>query len=311
MTKRRFPLATVLLAHGCHSSPPGDEPPRPPQPAAADAAPEPQPDPEQVATVDWFWSSTPDLYPLADIVVRHGSDRFVLGQRPIPVPSASGFPKGGKPQLSRLGPGGEVVWSVSPTMNDDSLAGAAMVVDDKRVYVADYQRIATGCRLSAFSVADGKRLWSVALEGLGPIGHSKYSNHVDMTLAKGEPTVFGSESAGRYIETRASETGAQGLHRKLPAAERPTNLAEPLYRELDLVLSRRRSTTIEVADFLTRHGLGGEFPEDAARREAAKKAASALEGTPLAGGPDTLAIELDGKGAKLAWRATRRPPPKP
>jgi len=96
------------------------------------------------------------------------------------------------------------------------LTGAAMVVTVKRVFVARYHRMATGCRLYAFSARSGKKLWSVSLRAVGPVAHSRWRNRVQLRVVGGHPTVFGHEGPGTsYIEQRHAATGKLLSHRKI------------------------------------------------------------------------------------------------
>lgn len=94
------------------------------------------------------------------------------------------------------------------------LAGAAMLVTADQIFVARHSRIAAGCRLHAFSTKDGALQWSVALEGIGPISHSKWRNDVQLSLHEGNPVVFGREGQ-RYIEVRDAKTGSLLSNQKL------------------------------------------------------------------------------------------------
>lgn len=57
--------------------------------------------------------------------------------------------------------------------------------------------------------------WKTQLEGVGPIGHSEYLNAVQLRMIDGRPTVFGWESAAKYIESLDPTTGAAVYHVKL------------------------------------------------------------------------------------------------
>ena len=106
--------------------------------------------------------------------------------------------------------------------------------------------------LAAFDGASGKPLWTIHLDGIGPIAHSAYHNRVQMRIVDGHPTVFGSE-ARRYIEQRDAATGALVSQQLFPAEYQPDPISEWLFREIDLVLRRRPAYTVRVNDFLSRH----------------------------------------------------------
>jgi hypothetical protein len=137
------------------------------------------------APVPWQWDSVaPDLFPRLDLTA--GTHTLSLKKK----------------KLILRGPS----WSVAVDAGSE-LTGAALAADGGRVFVAFYDRISAGCQLAGFDGATGKQLWSVRLDGIGPILHSKYSNRVQMRMIGGNPTVFGSE-AKRYIEQRDAATGA-------------------------------------------------------------------------------------------------------
>ncbi len=96
-------------------------------------------------------------------------------------------------------------------------AHLAFRVLDGVLYFPEYERAASGCTLVAYDLKTGQRLWRTALRGLGPIGHSRYRNEVDLTAADGVVTVYGRESAGRYVERVDAKTGRTLEHRIYPA----------------------------------------------------------------------------------------------
>ncbi len=68
------------------------------------------------------------------------------------------------------------------------------------VFVAHYEAIASGAQVSRLDRASGKVVWTRPLQGLGPLGHSKYSNAVQIEFTGGELWVFGREASGAYVE---------------------------------------------------------------------------------------------------------------
>jgi hypothetical protein len=84
------------------------------------------------------------------------------------------------------------------------------------LFVADYHAMASGCRVLAIDLRTGELLWKANLRGLGPIGHSKYRNRVNIETDGRVVTVRGLESAGRYIEFLSCETGETVGHKKYP-----------------------------------------------------------------------------------------------
>lgn len=261
-----------------------------------------------MAPQPWVWDPAPDLYPLVDRAVTHGEDHYVLGHRPVPVPVPGACRKAPTPRLARVRGDGTELWAVTPPIGADDLAGAAVAVDGERVFIAHYHRAASGCRLDAFAADDGRALWSVRLRGAGAVGHSAYTNRVQLALVDGDPVVFGHESAGRYVERRDAATGALRSHRALPAEPLPLPVAEPLFYELTVVLARRRRYRVAVNDFLERHVLTDVYPEGPSRRQAMRDAVTYLDGMPLHGGRYVLAVELVDDARGLRLRARRHSP---
>ena len=102
------------------------------------------------------------------------------------------------------------------TEKDAFVADAALAIDGTTLYSARHSDIATGCTLHAIDALTGRERWSVSLVGLGPIGHSKYFNVVQLRVINARPVVFGWEAAGRYVETRDPVTGGMVAHRIVP-----------------------------------------------------------------------------------------------
>lgn len=96
---------------------------------------------------------------------------------------------------------------------------AALVIDGEHLYVVNHSMIATGATAMKFDLRSGKQLWKVDLEGVGPVGHSKYRNEVQVRIERGLGgeylTVFGRESSGRYIERLSLKDGKQLSNHKL------------------------------------------------------------------------------------------------
>ena len=180
------------------------------------------------AAVAWQWDSAPDLFPRLDLTAGD----HVLALK--------------KKKLVLRGPS----WSVAVAAGHED-SGATLAAEGGRVFVAFYNRSSAGCELAGFDGASGKQLWSVRLDGIGPIGHSKYSNRVQMRMI-GATTVFGSE-AKRYIEQRDAATGALVSHQLFAGEYQPDPISEWLFREVDLRLRKRPTYTVKVNDFLARH----------------------------------------------------------
>jgi hypothetical protein len=89
-------------------------------------------------------------------------------------------------------------------------------VRDDVLYYADFGPISSGCAVVAYDLKAKKQLWKARLKGLGPIGHSRYSNAVNLDLEKQAVCVRGKESAGRYIEFVDLRTGKTVGHKVYP-----------------------------------------------------------------------------------------------
>jgi hypothetical protein len=193
--------------------------------APSSAAPAP-------AEIPWQWDRAPDLFPRIDLKVGAHVVAVEKGKMKVRGPS----------------------WSakIEVVGRADETDGAALAVDGGRVFVAWYLRAASSCQLAAFDGASGKRLWAVGLEGVGPIGHSAYSNRVQLRIIDGHPTVFGNEWRKRYIEQRDAATGALVSHRLLPPEAPPVQISEWLFYEIDRWLRKQPEYTLKGNDFLRR-----------------------------------------------------------
>jgi hypothetical protein len=291
MTMRLLLLALVVL--GCGSPPaagPGDER-APPRAVRADRALPDAGTGSASVSIPWRWDGAADLYPAVDLTVEHAGARFVVS-----------LSKGARDRpraVTLRGPG----WTVEVARSTGS-GGAALVVDDARVYVATYDRISAGCKLAAYATSNGTLAWAVDLDGIGPIGHSKYSNRVELRLVHGHPVVWGREGK-RYIEERAAATGALVSHQLLAPEPLVRPIGESLYGELDLVLANRTVSTIAINDFLAR-GVLMQGADHAARGAAVAEAVRQLQGVAIAGGAYRLDLQLVDTGGDFELRAKRR-----
>jgi len=75
------------------------------------------------------------------------------------------------------------------------------------LFVSNHGPIRTGCEVYALDLKTGKELWRSHLEGIGPIMHSKYRNHVAIENDGHAIIVRGKESSGSYIEYLDKDTG--------------------------------------------------------------------------------------------------------
>jgi hypothetical protein len=111
----------------------------------------------------------------------------------------------------------QVVWQHN--LPPEFLAEADIAVDKDTVFVAHYCVMSSGATIHALDLATGKARWSTPVKGLGPIDHSKYSNHVVLKLIRGYLVAFGNEAQGRYIEIFDPQSGKMLSNHRLPAAK--------------------------------------------------------------------------------------------
>jgi hypothetical protein len=113
-------------------------------------------------------------------------------------------------ELRRMKPSG--AWAWRRTLPVDGASAGVIAAESSTVYVAFVPAHASGARLVAVAAATGAPRWSVGLLGIGPTGHSKYSNRVQLRVVGDLVMVFGEESAGRYVEARAVSDGRLALN---------------------------------------------------------------------------------------------------
>jgi hypothetical protein len=85
------------------------------------------------------------------------------------------------------------------------------------LFIAEYSPIATGCEVVALDLKTGKQLWKSRLQGIGPTGHSKYLNRVNIETDGKRIIVNGNEVHGRYVEHLDINTGKTLANKKLAA----------------------------------------------------------------------------------------------
>jgi hypothetical protein len=94
---------------------------------------------------------------------------------------------------------------------------AFVILADRVLVYSVHHPISTGCTLVAFDLKRRRQLWKTHLKGIGPVGHSKYRNRINLEAGPGQAvTVFGWESFGRYLEVVDLKTGKTLTHQKLP-----------------------------------------------------------------------------------------------
>jgi hypothetical protein len=85
------------------------------------------------------------------------------------------------------------------------------------LYIAEYSPIGTGCEVVALDLMTGTQLWKSRLEGIGPTGHSQYSNLVNIETDGWRVIVTGNETHGRYVEHLDLASGKTLTNKKLDA----------------------------------------------------------------------------------------------
>jgi hypothetical protein len=86
-----------------------------------------------------------------------------------------------------------------------------------KLYIAEYCPIATGCEVVAVDLKSGKQLWRTQLQGIGPTGHSKYLNLVNIETDGKIIIVAGNEAHGRYVEHLDMQTGKTLANKRFDA----------------------------------------------------------------------------------------------
>jgi outer membrane protein assembly factor BamB len=75
------------------------------------------------------------------------------------------------------------------------------------LFIAEFSPASSGCAVVALDLKTGKRIWRTDLEGIGPTGHSEYSNQVNIETDGDLVIVYGNEAHGKYVEQLNINTG--------------------------------------------------------------------------------------------------------
>ena len=148
-------------------------------------------------SIEWRWdeaaaSGSHEVHEAA------GGRRFVFGPTGAPDGHGAGAAKSGELAIAAWRGDARPAW-VFPIPAGTADA-AALAKRAGRLYAALYRTSVSGCRVLALDADTGRRIWEVALQGVGPIHHSKYRNRVQLTFIQDRLVAFGDESAGRYVE---------------------------------------------------------------------------------------------------------------
>lgn len=152
-----------------------------------------------------FQGEAPRRKPTIDVTTTNGACRLMLDGDEHETHLACASP--------------EARWSVDRA--GAFVPGGAMVaIDDARggaLYVVVFSSISSGASLEAYDLATGRPRFVRALQGLGPVDHSKYFNDADVRIGEGRSVIVsGWEAAGKYVEVLDGDTGALLGHRLAP-----------------------------------------------------------------------------------------------
>ncbi len=82
------------------------------------------------------------------------------------------------------------------------------------LFIAEFDAIGSGCEVVAIDLSMGKQCWKSRLRGIGPRGHSKYQNVVNIETDGAKVTVYGNESHGKYVEQLDAKSGKMLVNAK-------------------------------------------------------------------------------------------------
>jgi hypothetical protein len=108
-------------------------------------------------------------------------------------------------------------WGID--LAEQFVPGGALAISGTTVLVARYCAISTGTTIDAYDLTTGAPLWHTQLYGVGPVGHSKYFNDVELRVAAtgkaAHLIVSGFEAYGKYVEVLDIGSGAILGNRKV------------------------------------------------------------------------------------------------
>lgn len=84
---------------------------------------------------------------------------------------------------------------------------AFIIVEQNRLFAGVYPENSTGCLVVAIDLISEDLLWEKPLKGLGSVGHSRYSNRVQLAFKEDQLIIYGWEAGGKYIEILDPENG--------------------------------------------------------------------------------------------------------
>jgi len=135
----------------------------------------------------------------------------------------------------------------------DSHYEGVFLFDRNRHWViySQHSPIATGCTLVAFDLKTKQQVWETHLKGIGPVGHSKWRNRINLKLTKDSVTVYGDEATQKYIESVSLESGELIYHR---------------LAQTDPRLKRAQKIVADWSEFIEGYGHAEKEAEEITRR---------------------------------------------
>lgn len=199
---RAFVL-TLGLTLGCAPVP--DDRPEPAPHGSVEPEPEPSlPD----GLLAWHWTVHADDEAFPQVRDVHTEDnlsyQFVVGDDD-------------RARVIKTGSKGRLEWTFE--LPEMSLPGGYLLLHGDNLFVAFHSHIATGAHVFDLDTETGTQIWTADVLGLGPIGHSKYRNRVQLAVRGHALIVYGHEAQGRYVEALHTDTGQLLANRKVDDAE--------------------------------------------------------------------------------------------
>lgn len=215
MLRRIVPLVLPLVA-ACTPTRPAT--PKDPPSTVHELAPTPPvaeavtPAPETASSPDlWHWDRGDgdwgDNLGKRTTVVA-GDTTFTLGYlHPAPAGQHQSDERFG---IIRTGSDGAAAWQAE--LGEHFVATGAMVRDGDTLYATHHCGISSGAKVSAVDSTTGQVRWTVDLQALGPVEHSKYRNETQIELDERGLVIYGNEVQGAYTEVLDPATGTQRSH---------------------------------------------------------------------------------------------------
>lgn len=208
------PLLVVLAACTPVEPPPSTQTPREVEVATPDPLGVPEVErvePDDIASqaldaLWWRWQSTrpvdeDDSFSTMPVSIANGSTVIEATELEDGV------------QITRKD-GSRLRWTT--TLGERQSDAAALAFAGDAVMVVHYRGMATGAEAARLDWETGEVEWAHPLQGVGPVGHSKYRNAVQAELVAGVLHVYGRESFGAYVEHVDVHEGTSLAHALVP-----------------------------------------------------------------------------------------------